>query len=103
MSQLLTDKMILDTIDKGLNLLGENPKQALWFCLEKDFKFDRNKVPENLEAFEETLKGFFGLGYTFLEALFRQQLQKATGEDLQVYKTFSDCVQGLRKKNKNPK
>src|SRR5665647_460858 len=103
MSQLITDEIILDVIDKGFNLLGENPKQALWFCLEKDFRFDRQKVPENLEAFEETLKGFFGLGYNFLEAHFRQQLHKATGEDLQGYKTFADCIRGLRKKAENAK
>jgi hypothetical protein len=98
MSELIKDEIILDTIDKGLNLLGENPKCALWFCLEKDFKFDRHKVPENLEAFEEALKSFFGLGYNFLESFFRQHLQKATGEDLKDYKTFADCVRGLRKK-----
>jgi hypothetical protein len=103
MPQLVNDEIILDTIDKGLNLLGENPKQALWYCLEKDFQFDRHKVPENLESFEETLKGFFGLGYNFLEAHFRQQLQKATAEDLQGYKTFADCIHGLRKKAENVK
>lgn len=103
MSHPLTDEIILDAIDQGLSALGENPKKALWYCLEKDFKIDRHKVPENLEAFEETLKGFFGLGYSFLEALFRQHLQNATGEDLKCYKSFADCIRGLRKKTENAK
>jgi len=106
MSKLITDEIILDAINKGLSALGETPQKALWYCLEKDFKFDRNKIPEDFEAFEafeKTLKGFFGLGYTFLESLFRQELQKATGEDLKDYKTFADCIQGLRKKAENVK
>jgi hypothetical protein len=101
MPQPVTDEIILDVIDKGFSALGDSPKQAIWYCLEKDYKFERDKVPENLEAFEEALKRLFGLGYNFLEALFRQHLHEATGEDLQSYKTFADCVCGLRKKAEN--
>jgi hypothetical protein len=101
MSKILTDELILEAIDKGLSLLGDSPKQALWFCLEKDFNFDRCKVPENLEAFEETLNGIFGLGYRFLLAHFVQNLHEATGENLQSYKTFAECVHGVREKAEN--
>ena len=96
MTSVVTDEMILDVIEKGLSALGESPKQAIWYCLEKDFKFERHKVPENLDSFEETLRKFFGLGYSFLESLFRKHLEEATGEDLQGYNTFSDCIRGLR-------
>jgi hypothetical protein len=98
MVQPINDGVLLEVIDKGLSAIGTNAKQALWHCLEKDFEFDQNKVPENLEAFGDTLKDFFGLGYCFLDALFRQYLGEATGEDLQGYKTFGDCVRSLRKK-----
>jgi hypothetical protein len=98
MPQSITNEIILEVIDKGLSVIGNNAKQALWFCLERDFKFDRSKVPENLEAFEGTLKGFFGLGYSFLDTLFRQYLREATGEDLQSCETFAECVRVLRKK-----
>jgi hypothetical protein len=101
MSQPVTNEIILDAIDKGLSSLGDCPKQAIWYRLEKDFKLDRNKVPENLDAFEETLESFFGLGYRFLESLFRQYLKEATGEDLQCYRTFADCISGLRKKTES--
>ena len=53
LTKQITDKIILEAIDKGLSLLGENPKQALWYCLEKDFKFDRQKVPENLKLLKK--------------------------------------------------
>ena len=101
MSIKITDELVIEIIDKGFSALGDSPKQAIWYCLEKDFKLERQKVPEKLEAFEETLKRFFGLGYSFLEGLFRQNLQEATGEDLQCYKSFAGCVRGLRKKAEN--
>ncbi len=94
-----SDKMVLDVIEKGLNSLGESPKKAIWFCLEKDFGFDRQKVPENLEAFQQTLQKFFGLGYFFLDALFRNYLAAATGEELGNYSSFAQTVHFLRKKN----
>ena len=75
MSQLITDEIVLDVIDKGFSALGESPKRAIWYYLEKELKFARHQVPENLDAFEGALQKFFGLGYNFLESLFRQQLQ----------------------------
>jgi len=98
MSKPISDEIILDAIDKGLSSLGENPKQAVWYYLEKDYKFNRNKVPENIEAFEETLKNLFGLGYKFLEALFLKYLSESTDEDLHRFNTFAECVRVLRQK-----
>ena len=98
MSTNFSDQMVNDIIEKGLNSLGESPKNALWFCLEKDFGFNRQKVPETLEAFQQTLQKFFGLGYSFLDALFRNYLSEATGEDLGNYSSFADCINFLRKK-----
>ena len=97
MSQHITDEMILTAIDRGFSALGDSPKQAIWYCLENDFKFDRNKVPENLEAFEETLKRFFGLGYSFLETLLLHYLCEVTGEKSNG-QSFSEYVSYLREK-----
>jgi hypothetical protein len=98
MTSGITDEIILAVIDKGLASLGESPKQALWFCLEKDSNFDRNKVPENLEAFQQALQRFFGLGSNFLETLFIRYLSEATGEDLSSQSSFVECVTRLRMK-----
>ena len=98
MSRNVTDEMVLDVIDKGLSALGESPKQAIWYYLEKDFKINSHQLPENLDAFEGALQKVFGLGYSFLESLFRQQLHETTGKDLQGYKSFADCVRSLRMK-----
>jgi hypothetical protein len=55
-------------------------------------------VPENLEGFKPALQELFVLGYIFIESLFLKHLHNATGEDLQGYKTFADCVRSLRMK-----
>lgn len=94
----LTDDIILGAIDKGLASLGESPKEALWSSLEKDFNFDRNKVPENVEAFTRVLQSFFGLGYNFLENIFIGYLSEVTGEDLSGQSSFVECVALLRSK-----
>jgi hypothetical protein len=99
MVELISDETVLEVIDKGLSALGESPKQALWHCLENDFKLDREKVPAHLEVFEQYLQNFFGLGYRFLNSLFKNYLGEATGENFAGCQSFSDCVNWLRSKN----
>ena len=94
----INDELILAVIEKGLSSIGENPKKALWFCLEKDFNLDMQKVPENIEAFQQALQKFFGLGYNFLETLFLQYLSEATEDNLSNYSSFTECVIRLRRK-----
>ena len=98
MSEIINDEMVLNIIDKGLSVLGESPKQAIWYYLEKDFKINCHQLLENLDAVEKAFQMIFGLGYSFLESLFRQQLHEITGEDLQGYTSFADCVRSLRMK-----
>jgi hypothetical protein len=96
MPESISDGLILAIIDKGLDSLGQSGKQALWFYFEKDFGFNRKNVPENLPAFQETLQKFFGMGYSFLDTLFRKYLQEATGEHLEGYESFVEAVKVLR-------
>jgi len=89
-------------IDRGLSALGETPKQAIWFCLENKFHFDRTKLPGNIEEFQDALEKTFGLGYSFLEALFREYLHEATGENFGPFVSFADCVNQLYLKTTTP-
>jgi len=93
----ISDALIIEVIDKGLSSLGERPKTALWFCLEKDLNIYRKDVPQHVETFQNALQGFFGLGYKFLEALFLKYLGDAIGEDLSGSGSFAECIDRLRK------
>jgi hypothetical protein len=96
MPKAIDDTIILSTIERGLDSLGTIPKQAIWFYLEQEFGFSRKSIPENLPTFIDVLQKFFGLGYRFLDTLFCQYLQEATGENLEGYTTFLECVEALR-------
>jgi hypothetical protein len=96
LNKSINDELILTGIDHGLEGIGNSPKQALWYCLERDHNLSRQRIPENLEVFEKVMKNFFGLGYGFLDSLFRIYLSEATGENLKGYQSFSECVSYLR-------
>ena len=96
MPQPISNGLILSIIEKGLDKLGNSPKSAIWYCLEKDYGFTHETIPENLKGFESILQKIFGLGYSFLDALFKQYLQDATGENLEGYRTFAESVEALR-------
>jgi hypothetical protein len=100
MTNYVSDEMVLQIIEKGISSLGENPEQATWLCLEKDFNLNRQKVPENLGEFQQALQKLFGQGSNLLDALFRDSLGEATGEDVSNYSSFTECVAVLRKKQR---
>jgi len=100
MTNVVNDEIIREIIEKGLSSLGENPKEALWFHLEKSFGYDRRKVPESIEGFQQILQKLFGIGYNSLDVLFRKYLSEATGENLKGCSSFADCVADLLKKQR---
>ena len=96
MSKSISDEIVLQIIERGFDALGESPKQAIWFCLEEKFGFNRKKVPENLADFQAALQKIFGLGYSFLDVLFRKYLEEATGEKFHNCASFAECVSLLQ-------
>lgn len=100
MVEKISEKLIRDVIEKGLDSLGQSPKQAVWFLLEKDYGFDRENLPKNLEKFEGALQKTFGLGYNFLKSLFIHYLEEATGENLKGCASLNQCIKRLYTKAK---
>jgi len=91
LSKPITDKIVLEVIDKGLNSLGNSAKQALWYYLEKDFNFNSQVLPDIAE-FEKALQNFFGIGYNFLDTLFKKYLQEVIVEDIPENQSFAQWV-----------
>jgi hypothetical protein len=100
--QCFSDQLICEVIEKGLDSLGESPKQSVWYCLEDKFKVYRDELPGNIVEFQEALQKIFGIGYSFLETLFRKYLEEATEQDFHDCKSFAECVNSLKLKP-NPK
>ncbi len=63
------DAKILEAIDEGLLLLGENPREALYLQLERVFKLRREEIPHKLETFHICLEHYFDAGSRTLEQM----------------------------------
>lgn len=86
-------EIVLKVIDKGLDSLGDSPKQAIWNFLENDNNLDKNGLPGNIKEFQIALQNIFGLGYNFLDALFCHYLEQATGKQFPKNQNFAECVE----------
>ena len=91
------DELILSIIDEGLSLLGDNPKKMMWLMLENEYGFSRPNIPKDLTGFLATLQSIFGLGYSFLDSVFKTLLQKAVSDKLNEAGSFAECINYLRR------
>jgi hypothetical protein len=90
------EKLLLEAVDEGLASIGESPKQAIYFHLEKDFNIQKQEIPYKIEAFVLAVEKIFGIGANFLESLMLKRLYEKTGlKDTEVsFKglTFAETV-----------
>lgn len=93
--QPLDNDIILSVIENGLDALGSSPKQAIWAFLENDYGIDKTQIPKNIKEFQDGLQKIFGLGYNFLDALFCNYLEQATGKQFPKNQNFVECVESL--------
>jgi hypothetical protein len=61
------NKLVLEAVDAGLSSLGDSPKQAIYFYLEKAFKIKRSEIPGRIEEFANALEQIFGHGAKLVE------------------------------------
>ena len=73
------EEVLLEAIDEGLSLLGESPKQAVYFHLEKTFKMNRLDIPDRIEEFTDAVEKIFGAGAKILEIQIMKCLFKKVG------------------------
>ena len=61
------EKLLLEAIDEGLDVLGESSKQVVYFNLEKTFMMNRLDIPYRIEEFTDAIERIFGTGAKILE------------------------------------
>ncbi len=91
---------MLEAIDEALSSLGESPKTAIYYHLEKAFQIRRLEIPERVEDFSSALERLFGLGAKHLEILFMRRLYfKVVGvrEGVLPELTFVEYVSFMRR------
>jgi hypothetical protein len=78
------DRVLLSAIDEALSSLGESVRQSIYFHIESKFNVPRNRIPENLEEFQEALEKIFGTGARFIEILIMKNLYSKVGLPLKI-------------------
>jgi len=92
------DKLFIEAVDEGLNVLGESGKQMIFFYLEKSYSIRRHEIPKKPEAFAVGLEKIFGAGASVLEKLIVKSLYSKLGlkyED-KGERPFADHVKNVK-------
>jgi len=86
------ERLLLKAIDEGLSSLGESPKRAVFFYLEKKFNIKKRHIPYKTEEFVNALEKIFGLGAKFLEILILKQLYEKVGQIFEWNEKQTDLI-----------
>lgn len=92
------EKLFIEAVDEGLNVLGESGRQMIFFHLEKSHSIKRHEIPKKPEAFATGLEKIFGAGATVLEKLIVKSLYSKLGlkyEDKEE-RPFADYVNDVK-------
>ena len=100
------EEVLLEAIDEGLSLLGESPKQAVYFHLEKTFKMNRLDIPDRIEDFTDAVEKIFGSGAKILEIQIMKCLFKKIGYAFKHYPkqknlTFTEYIAAVKQDKNN--
>ena len=100
------EKLLLEAIDEGLNVLGESSKQVVYFNLEKTFMMNRLDIPYRIEEFTDAIERIFGTGAKILEIQIMKCLFKRVEYSIKNYSepknlTFIEYVAAVKRAKEN--
>lgn len=95
------ETLLLEVVDKALSSLGDSSKQAIYFCLKKEFAIAKEDIPTKIEEFTNALEIIFGQGAKVIEIQIMKQLHEKVGYDFRYFPEkshlfFNDYVQATR-------
>jgi len=105
------ERLLLEAIDEGLSSLGDSPKQAIYFYLEKTFKIKKMDIPNKIEEFANVIEKIFGHGAKHLEIQIMKRLYEKVGHGFEYFPEKGDllfteyieaCMQTCTSKNVSP-
>jgi len=86
------ERLLLKAIDEGLSSLGDSPKRAVYYYIEKKFDIKKNEIPRRVEEFVDALEKIFGLGAKFLEILIIKRLSEEVGQIFEWNEQQTDLI-----------
>ena len=73
------DIILADSIEKGLSVLGESPKQEIYSYIEKKYNLPKEKIASKTDLFVPAIEKIFGSGAEFLEGQILKTLYERIG------------------------
>ena len=86
------EELLLEAVDEGLSSLGDSPKQAIYFYLEKTFKIKKMDIPNKIDEFANAIEKIFGYGAKHLEIQIMKRLYEKVGRGFEYFPEKDDLL-----------
>ena len=86
------EEILLEAVDEALSSLGDSPKQAIYFYLEKTFKIKKVEIPNKIDEFANAIENLFGQGAKHLEIQIMKRLYKKVGHNFEYFPEKDDLL-----------
>ena len=83
MKRLDFDKTLLEAVDHALLSLGESPRKAIYYHLDKSFKLHKEEIPVNTCEFSQALSTIFGPGAEVIKKIIVKNLYSKLNLDFE--------------------
>jgi len=91
-------RMLLESIDETLNILGESTKKTVLYFLKQNYQIEEKEILDSPEAFISGIREIFGeVGSTFLESRIIEALYRKMGLIAPSTLSFEDAIKNARK------
>ena len=93
-------EVLLDCIDEGLSILGNEPKQAVYQYLSSLHSLDREQIPDRVSEFSGGMRKALGSASKVIERLILKKLFQRIGSTFRETSDyeFSDYVMEARRR-----
>jgi predicted CopG family antitoxin len=94
------NELLLDCIDEGLSVLGNEPKQAIYQYLSSIHALDREQIPEKVDEFSAGMRKALGSASKVIERLILKKLFQKLGSNFREASNleFTDYVMEARRR-----
>ena len=105
MRKLDFDRTFLEAVDHALLSLGESPREAIYYHLDKSFKLHKEEIPAVTSEFSQALNAIFGPGAEIIERIIVKDLYSKLNLDFEEKTSleFADCISVARELAKREK
>jgi len=86
------EKLLLEAVDEALSSLGDSSKQAIYFCLEKNFAIKKHDIPNKIQEFANALENILGGGAKILEIQIMKHIYEEVGHDFKYFPDKDDLL-----------